>query len=234
MMKIRTETRLRSLIGGAPLIAVLSLPAPAALGASWDEGSEGDLSDTAGSPTSLVLELGANTLTATFGSRDFDFLTITVATGFQLDSIFLDAYSGASESFVGVQTGSSWTTGTGNNIDPATLLGWTHYGAGLSIGEGAGVGDDILDNIGLGDQGATGFIPPLPSGTYTFLLQDTGGAVTSSFTLNVSAVPEPELSTLMLMGMAAVMGIARIRRRSFGLVHSCAHRDKLLSLEVFS
>jgi hypothetical protein len=51
-------------------------------------------------------------------------------------------------------------------------------------------------NLAAGSQG---FIPPLPSGNYTFLIQQTGSAQTSyEFDYVATAVPEP--STLLLIG----------------------------------
>ena len=88
-------------------------------------------------------------------------------------------------------------------MNPAGLLGWTHFGAAL-------VGTDILDNYGQG-AGAIGFAPPLLAGNYTVELQDTGGTVPASLTFNV--VPEPSELVLCAMGLAALAAM-HWRRRS--------------------
>jgi len=75
-----------------------------------------------------------------------------------------------------------WTAGTGFSVNASALLGWTHFGPAAS---GAGVGQDILDNMAMG-QGAAGFTPPLGPGVYTLLFQDTESAVSYTMRLNVT------------------------------------------------
>ena len=87
-------------------------------------------------------------------------------------------------------------------INPANLLGWSHFGPGNGT-----VGTDILDNIGAG-AGAMGFVPPLPAGDYTFLIQQTGGSA-SDYTFQFSVVPLPP--TVLLLGPVLLV-ITRLRR----------------------
>ena len=59
--------------------------------------------------------------------------------------------------------------------------------------------------------GATGFTPPLDSGTYTFLVQQTGSANTSyRFDYFVTAVPEP--AALGSFGPMILFGLNFLRR----------------------
>ena len=185
-------------------LVVLSVSLPVrAFAVDYDEGVDGDLSGTPAAPTSLgTLDVGANNLTATSGGGDFDLLTLSIGGGNELASIVLDSYSGPSVSFTGLQGGTIWTEGLGAAIDASNLLGWAHFG-------GAALGTDILDNIGTG-AGASGFVPPLPAGDYTFLLQDTGGAVSYDLTFNV--VPEP--STFVLAGLGCLLVVTAALRGS--------------------
>ena len=175
----------------------------------YSEAIDGDLSNLAAAPTPLVLDLGANTVsgsTSIGASGDFDFFTITVPINLELSTLFLDSFSAGNLSFMGVQSGTSWTEGTGGGINPANLLGWTHFGTGNST-----VGTDLLDDLGAG-AGAMGFTPPLPSGDYTFLVQDTGSVpVAYGFTFNV--VPEPSAPAALI---GALIALAFVRSKRAG------------------
>jgi len=154
--------------------------------ANYFESSSGDLSGNGAAPTPLSLFHGSNILSATSGGGDFDMLAITIPASHRLDTLALSNYTGSSQSFAGIQTGNMWTAGTGFSVNAAALLGWTHFGPAAS---GAGVGQDILDNMAMG-QGSAGFTPPLGPGVYTLLFQDTGGAVTYTMRFNVTFTME--------------------------------------------
>jgi hypothetical protein len=151
--------------------------------ANYDEYSQGDLSGNGAAPTPLGLIHGANLLTATSGNGDYDMLRITIPANHQLDTLVLSSYSGATQSFVGIQNGGTWTAGTGVGVNEAALLGWTHFGPFAS---GAGVGQDLLDNLATSKSL---FTPPLGAGVYTMLFQDTGGAVDYVMRFNVTFHP---------------------------------------------
>ena len=173
--------------------------APELYAISYDEGVNGDLSGTPATPTSWgTLDAGGNTLIAAHGAGDFDLLSFSVAPGQALASVVLNSMAGDDRSFAGMQSGAVWTEGLGFAINAANLLGWTHFGT-AEVGVGAGIGDDILDNIGLGAN-AIGFTPPLPSGTYTILLQETA-QVTVGVTMTFNVVPEPTTLGLGLLGL---------------------------------
>lgn len=187
---------------------VLLIGTTKAYAASYNEVVDGDLSDNPTNPTSLLLDVGSNLLTGTMGSlaTDVDFLNIIIPTGHTLDALFLEAFTGDDISFLGMQSGITWTEGIGGAINASNLLGWSHL-------VGSQVGTDILDDIGIG-SGAQGFLPPLPSGNYTFLLQEISVPVDYSLDFKVSSqsTPIPEPSTLLHLG-TVLLGLVKYRHR---------------------
>jgi hypothetical protein len=170
---------------------------------NYDEGVSGDLSNIPSSVTGIgALSVGANALIATSGGGDFDHLGFSIGAGTQLDTIVLTTYGGATQSFTALQNGTVWTAGVGGAVNAAATLGYTHFGPAAA---GAGVGQDILDNMGVA-AGAVGFTPPLGNGAYNMLLQDTGGAVSYSLTFNVSSTVIPEPASASLLAMALAIG----------------------------
>jgi len=144
-------------------------------GASWNEIVHGDLSGDPGSPTPLKLTHPRSAISGAVGDGDIDIITLEVLPYHTVASVFLlDTYTGLSQSFAGLQLGATWTAGIGGAINPNLLLGWTHFGPAAS---GAGVGDDILDNMATPKSGSAGFTVPLGPGLYTLYIQDTGGFV---------------------------------------------------------
>ena len=141
----------------------------------YDEAVAGDLSGDPATPTPLTLIEGTTLLSATSATGDVEYVTVTIPDGLQLDAIILQAYAsvGGEDSsddvaFAAVQSGSTFTEPP-NGTNVANLLGYSHFGPGTP----AQVGTDLLDDLGQG-EGAIGFIGPLPSGTYTFWLQQAG------------------------------------------------------------
>ncbi len=195
------------------LCALLSagLVSGAQAATAWDESVSGDLANVGTAPTAVSLVLGSNLVSGTTGRSaggvvDRDYFTFTLPAGWQLDSLTLlqgTTFLGPSGlGFIGVQAGPQVTVNpTGGSA--AGLLGWWHYNEN-------DVGTDILPFIGFGD-GATGFIGPLPAGTYAFWIQETAtGSANYRFDFNVSAVPEPSSALFLLAGLA---GLGLLRRR---------------------
>jgi len=191
------------------LPAALLFAAAAQAATVWDEATQGDLSGNGLAPTPLALQAGSNLLLGSTGRGsagvDRDYFVFTLAEGFQLEAVTLlegSTFLGQqSLSFIGVQAGPQVTVSpTGGSA--TGLLGWYHYGPNDP-------GTDILPLIGFG-FGATGFLGPLPAGTYAFWIQDTGsGTANYRFDFAVSAVPEPAAAWLLAAGLAALA----LRRR---------------------
>jgi hypothetical protein len=200
------EEQMKQFWSRALVAAVLACLPGIAAAANYDESVNGDLSGVGATPTSWALDAGANVIKGTAGtSSDFDIVHINVPVGHQLSSLYLDAYSNLSlQSFLGVQSGSTWTAGTGGAVNGGALIGYVLFDTGL-------IGADMLPDIGTNGMAfGTGFTPPLPTGDYTLLIQDTQTPFSYEFTLNVAVVPEPATISLAALGLLA---ITRIRRR---------------------
>ena len=178
----------------------------------YNEPVSGDLSNNGLAPTLLTVSPGLNDVFGTTGRGasgvDRDYFTFTVAPGQSLSAITVlpgtQPLGTLAVSFIGVQAGPQVTVSTAAT-DATGLLGWDHYSA-------ADAGTNILPLIGTAGLGSTGFTGPLPSGTYSFWVQDFNtGTVPYGFEFAVtpSAVtPEPSTFTLMLSGLALLAGKA--------------------------
>jgi hypothetical protein len=202
----------RLLLAGFVAGGVASVPLSASAANGWDESSAGDFSNVGTAATVVTLGLGSNLIAGTSGRSgsvvDRDYFTFTLPAGWQLDAVTLlpgSTFLGASGlGFIAVQGGTQLTVSpTGG--DPSGLLGWHHTSAN-------DIGTDVLPQIGLG-AGSIGFTPPLPAGSYSFWVQETGtGTSAYRFDFNVSVVPEPASALLLAAGLAAVGALRRRRR----------------------
>ena len=198
------------------LLCTALLTASMACGAhaatAWDEAVSGDMANLGATPTAVFFGLGSNLIRGTTGRNgagvvDRDYFTFTVAAGWQLQTLTVLPGStflgGAGASFIGMQVGPVMT------VDPTSgsatgLLGWWLYNEN-------DIGNDILQQMGS-SFGAAGYTVPLPAGTYTVWVQETGtGVAAYGFDFAVSQVPEPA-SALMLLAGVAGLGLS-LRRR---------------------
>jgi len=195
---------------GALIAALLCVPTASWAAFVYDESVDGDLSGDGLAPTVLVAGTGVNTLAGTTVNGDLDYLTFNVGAGLTFDAITLTAFDSEDNiAFIAIQSGAQFTeppVGT----DPANLLGWLHM-------EQSFVGTDILDDMGQGDQ-AIGFTPPLPSGDYSFWIQQTDLDVVSyemEFIISGGApVPVPAALYLFGSGLLTLGGYVRARSRN--------------------
>ncbi len=136
---------------------------------TYEESVDGDLSSLFNTPTSIMLVEGDNMIKSDQQGepRDVDYFTFTVPEGFLLSELQVAGYNAEPENkaFIGIATGTEFPSDM-DNTAPSNLLGGYTYGAG-------DLGSDILIPAGTLD-GATGFTAPLPSGSYTIWLNQTG------------------------------------------------------------
>jgi hypothetical protein len=177
----------------------------------YNESVSGDLSNSGLTPTLLTVSPGPNDLFGTTGKTgttiDRDYFTFTVPQGMELTAITVlpgtQTLGTLGESFIGIESGPEVTVSTAAT-DATGLLGWFHYSTG-------DIGEDILPMMGTSGNGSTGFNGPLPAGTYSFWLQEAS-AGTVPYGLEFTVVtPEPATWTMLLTGMALLVGITARR-----------------------
>jgi hypothetical protein len=198
-----TSHSLRSIV----LLASAFLYGMAAHGdTTYFESVSGDLSNSGLAPTLLTVSLGSNDVFGTTGKDaatgtvDRDYFTFTVPQGLELTAITVlpgtTTLGTLGESFIGIESGSLVTV-LPTATTAAGLLGWDHYGTD-------DIGVNILPLMGMG-AGATDFTGPLPAGQYSFWVQEASvGSVNYGFDFTIT--PEPATWTMMLTGLAALVG----------------------------
>jgi hypothetical protein len=185
----------------------------------YNESVSGDLSNSGLTPTLLTVSLGLNDLfgatgkNATTGIIDRDYFTFTVPQGEYLMAITVlpgtQTLGTLGDSFIGIESGPQVGVSTAAT-DATGLLGWFHYNTG-------DIGEDILPLMGTSGLGSTGFTAPLPAGTYSFWVQEASvGTVPYGLEFTV-ATPEPATWTMLLTGMAALVGKTARRAARSGL-----------------
>ena len=216
---------LRALVGGLVVGAALGFGA-SANATTFNEVTQGDLSDSAGAPTNIgALTVGANTVVGlsipsgapipnghgALTNQDNDFFTFAVPTGDVLSQIDLGGDTSIEQGdrfFLGLYRGATSPVDP-SNPTPAGLLGYALPGAPQ-------IGTDILPALAASSD--PGF-PPLPThfsgslgaGEYTFWLVDGDSPVHYDLNLAVSPVPEPAMWMLMIVGVGLTG--ATLRRR---------------------
>ncbi len=189
---------------------------PMAASANHVESVNGDLSGDFRNPTFVALLPSGSTIVsgtiqgAGMGvSVDLDYFRVNVPTGQVLSALNVlpgTVGAGAIGSFIAIFRGPA-------AVDPATAT--SRDTLGYYLYRTADIGTNILDDLGTFNFGGTnpsmGFLPPLPSGDYTFWIQEgANGVFPYSFAL-VLAVPEPP--TVLLIALAGTAIALRRRRR---------------------
>ncbi|MCP4192139.1 MAG: PEP-CTERM sorting domain-containing protein [Pirellulaceae bacterium] len=206
---------------------------------NYNESIDDDLSDNHLGPTKLPeslqnLSVGTHTITGKLvndlgPNSEIDFWTISIGPDTALTSITIDRYDTTysppgNGGFFGVQTGAEISSKT----DASALLG----AALVGINPGSGVNDDVLDDLGAlfefpvpGANVVSGFEGSLGEGIYSFWFQegdftpDTDPVGTASpndeveyqLSFEVSVVPEPSTSVMMLGAIGLVGWLRRSR-----------------------
>jgi hypothetical protein len=164
----------------------------------YNEALSGDLSNAGLTPSAIAVGSGSNQIFGTTGrgtTVDRDYFSFTIPAGFELSRVLvLAGTESAGVAFLGLEAGSQVTLSTSPST-AAGLLGWWHYGP-------ADIGTDILAEMGTAGNGAAGFVPPLPAGTYSVWIQElSAGSYAYGFDLVVTPTPEPGTAAEMLIGL---------------------------------
>ena len=142
-------------------------------------------------------------------SLDLDYFTVTVPVGQVLAALNVlpeTMGAGAIGSFIAIYKGATAVSPV-NAVSTDTL--------GYYLYRTADIGTNILDDMGIfnfmGTNPSMGFVPPLPSGNYTFWIQE---GANGTFPYNFELVLVPAPPTILLMGLAGLaMCLRRYRQR---------------------
>ncbi len=178
--------------------------------ASYVESVSGDLSTLPGAPTFINLDLGTNTVSGTVQvtSDTRDYFSFTILPSQTLTGIFLLSY-------IDVSSG-----GTGNrgfiHIDEGLTSILPESGTALLAGNHLDrstyplATTNVLTSLATTRITGSGFTAPLGAGSYTINVQQTGSQLTA-YGLSLVVVPEPAVSSLLLLG--ASFGVGHRRRK---------------------
>jgi hypothetical protein len=217
------EMSMRAFKIGLATIAMLVSSGRAAV--IWNQSSNGPLSENPLAPTSFTLSAGTNSVIAVVGGGggsesgiDQNWVNMNIPAGLQLSNLVLASFVSTDlQGFTGVAAGATFAGGEGAVNTTSSYLGYTHFGTGASDnGHPAQnlVGVDVLPIMGnnlVDSPGSQGFTPPLPAGSYTFLIQQMGATTNYQYDFDVTAVPEP--ASLSVLGFGAVGLLMRRSRR---------------------
>ncbi len=196
---------LRARITSLFLAAAAAVAPLTASGLTYTESVNGDLSGVRLSPTSLSLDVGSNLITGSVVMGDVDYVTLTIPAGASLAQLVLSNYATTDNlAFIAIQAGTQFTEpAIGTNV--ANLLGYSHIDFSQPPGQ------DYLQLMADNGFGAIGYTPPLPSGSYTLWIQQTGTELTGYTWNAVVTAPEPGALALFALGLGSLLAI-RTRR----------------------
>lgn len=122
-------------------------------------------------PTALTFDVGDNTVSGQVADpRNIrDFFTFSVPDGHELTGIFLTDWTAAGDNLGFAHIDEGNTTVIPTQETALDFLGGAHVNQALF-----GPTDNMLTALSQAAQGGTGFDIPLPSGDYTFNMQQTG------------------------------------------------------------
>ncbi len=226
-LRVSGGTRLRPALCRLTVCALLAAVAGTANAISYNEATQGDLSNSPNAPTSIgTLAVGNNFVVGSsipsgapipgghgaLANQDDDFVTFTVAAGDVLSHFDLvgdSTITSGDRFFLGIYRGPTAPVDP-TNPTPAGLLGYTLPGTPQ-------IGTDLLPALAASSE--PGF-PTLPSnfsgslgaGTYTVWMVDGDRPLHYDVDLVVASVPEPGTLPLMMIGVT-VGGWVVSRRR---------------------
>jgi hypothetical protein len=223
-------TFMHQLLIAVPLALAAALAGVAPLNAApsnYDESVSGDLSGTPASPTPWTLGEGANVLKGGAGSVfgpvdvvDNDLVAFTVPAGLQLNSIGITSFDNEfGQTFFGLQPGSTWLDGLGNEMSGSYLIGY-------ALINSFSTPPDLLARLQDGVLNPPALKIPLPSGTYVLEMQDVDTTFSYELSFNVGVVPEPAAGSLALL---AACGYGVRRRRGIRRPEARTHAGRLRS-----
>jgi hypothetical protein len=190
------------------ILGVAALGSTARADIVYNESVSGDLSNVQNAPTMVTLTtVGINSVIGNVGAAvgdQQDWITITVPTGMTLNHLVLAAYTSTdNQGFIGFQAGTKFV---GNaQSDPTAYLGYAHFGKLATNGSLPAAnltGADLLPIMAnpAAAPNSKGFAIPLASGSYAFLIQQTGASTAYQFDFVTASTAVPEPSSLCLLG----------------------------------
>jgi len=134
-----------------------------------------DLSNDRLNPTVIQFSSGMDTVSNCIDNNDVDYFTFEVPVDSVLTGITLTNYevdTASNLAFLGIQKGETFTEPV-SNTNVANLLGGLIFGVN-------NIGTDLLPTMG-NLNGSQGFTTPLPTGSYTIWLNQTGDQSCAAF-----------------------------------------------------
>lgn len=200
------------------VVGLMLVPAPCSAAFSYVETVNGELSGNNLAPTQLgAAMLGSNTISGRVSAGDADIFNFAIPVGFRLSTIVVTSFStsaGSANMFLSIDSGPTYEFSFEEINNQANLPNLNLVLGSALVGTSAGVnvGSDILDDLGnsAAFQLGAGFTPPLPAGTYSVYIQETGAFSNYGLSFNVTAVPEP--SCISILGFLTLGSLIRRRR----------------------